>query len=233
MSLKVKAISRLQRSQNCWELQLVSHFGASESVTQKHSWHSALEDLQSEDLLPLPAKAVGLGKCWCGSGWGWIQCWISLPEQQLWFVRQEARHGKAEGWETNAQKHSACAGVSCCCGCTCQASHRGYWAINLWQKAELPSHSWQIDSLFSCRAWASPRLCKRSCSSSSAPSGVFPSEPEFTPFFKSDIPTCSVEGLSEVFYRTCRPGRSLRGGILIKKRNVCLGKRERLFGSRV
>lgn len=32
-----------------------------------------------------------------------------------------------------------------------------------------------------------PRLCKRSCSSSSAPPGVFPSEPDFTPFFKSDI----------------------------------------------
>lgn len=72
-----------------------------------------------------------------------------------------------------------------------------------------------------------PRLCKRGCSFSSAPSGVFPSEPEFTPLFKSDIHTCFAEGLSEVFYRTCRPRRSLRGGILIKKRNMCLGKRGR------
>lgn len=70
-----------------------------------------------------------------------------------------------------------------------------------------------------------PGLCQRSCSFSSAPSGGFPSEPEFIPLFKSDIQTCFVAGLSEVFYRTCRPRRSLRGGILIKKRNMCLGKK--------
>lgn len=71
-----------------------------------------------------------------------------------------------------------------------------------------------------------PRLCKRSCSFSSAPSGVFPSEPEFIPLFTSDIHTCFVAGLSEVFYRSCRPRRSLRGGTLIKKRNTCLGKKK-------
>lgn len=78
-----------------------------------------------------------------------------------------------------------------------------------------------------------PRLCKRSQSFSSAPSGLFPSEPEFIPLFKSDIHTCFVEGPSEVFCRTCRPRRSLTGGILVKKGNICLGKRKRHFGPRV
>lgn len=71
-----------------------------------------------------------------------------------------------------------------------------------------------------------PRLCKRSYSFSSAPSGVFPSEPEFIPLFKSDSHTCFVEEPSEVFCRTCRPRRSLTGGILVKKGNICLGKKE-------
>lgn len=76
-----------------------------------------------------------------------------------------------------------------------------------------------------------PRLCTRSCSSCSAPAGLFPSELQFIPLFKSDTHTCFGEGLSEVFRRTCGPRRSLR--ILIKKRNLCLGKKERLFAFRV
>lgn len=129
---------------------------------------------------------MGLEKRWCGSVWGWIQCWISLWAQQLQIIRQEGRlrDGKAEGWETSAQKHSACAGVSCCCGCTCQASHRGYWVINLWQKAELPSHSQQILNSLLLPSMGVSQDCKRSNSFSSAPSGVFPSEPEFIPLFK-------------------------------------------------
>lgn len=123
----------------------------------KHSWHSALQDLQSQDLLHSQQKLWG----WSSAGVGVSGAGSSAgSHSKLQFVRQEARHGKAEGWETDAQKHRACAGVSCCCGCTCQASHRGYWAINLCQKAELPSHSQQIDSPrapFPCWARASPQ----------------------------------------------------------------------------
>lgn len=74
------------------------------------------------------------------------------------------------------------------------------------------------------------RLYARSCSFSSAPSGVLPSELKFIPLFKSDLQNYFFfAGLSEVYYSkghhcTCRTRRSLTGGTLLKKENTCLRK---------
>lgn len=214
----------MHSSQDCWGLQLLSHFGASESVTQKHSWHCALGDLQAEDLLPSQQKLWGW-RGWCGNGWGWIQSWISLQAQQLQLGRQEGRlRDERIMLKSTVPVLGFPAAVLVAVRLPTEVAEllilgRKQNCPLLLSRLILP----ELPSL--AEHGRLPGLCQRSCSFSSAPSGGFPSEPEFIPLFKSDIHTCFVAGLSEVFYRTCRPRRSLRGGILIKKRNMCLGKK--------
>ncbi|XP_050834386.1 uncharacterized protein LOC127059984 [Serinus canaria] len=147
----------MHSSQDCWGLQLLSHFGAPESVTQKQSWLKS-----TVPVLGFPAAVVVP---------------VRLPtEVTELLILDRKQH------------------------CPLLLSR-----LILPQLPSLAEHG------------RLPGLCQRR-SSSSAPSGGFPSEPEFIPLFRPGIHTCFVAGLREVFYRTCRPRRSLRGGILIKER---------------